>query len=239
MSGVPIPDGAYVPTPDEIESARYLAGWADGRLARDLVHDYAQRTTSLSDDHLMHALAREGFFAGSAPLVDVGCGASPHVGYHLSARVEDRDLSFLDTNPSALQVHRATYRHIQQDDERAHARGVRASWLLGDALDEPYLLSHKAVIVHGTLPTLAPTTNMRVRYDAPEVARLSLESLLGALPARLALYLDGAHGLDAPAHPAHVRAALDHLGAKYRVFEGVASADFTPREGGYLVLLTP
>lgn len=236
MSGVPIPDGAYVPTPEEIESARYLAGWADGRLAADILHDYTQRTPSLSDDHLMHTLAREGFFAGSAPIIDVGCGPSPHVGYHLSARVEDRDLSFLDTNPSALQVHRATYRHIQQEERE---RGVRASWLLGDALDEPYLLSHKAVLVHGTLPTLTPTTHTRVRYDAPEMARLSLEHLLSALPERLALYLDGEHDLDAPAHPAHVRAALDHLGVNYRVVANVASADFTPREGGTLFYVTP
>jgi hypothetical protein len=238
MSGVPIPDGAYVPTPDEIESARYLVGWADGRLARDLLHDYAQRVPRLSDDHLVHALAREGFFTGTTPIVDVGCGPSPHVGYHLNAHIEDRDLSFLDTNPSALQVHRATYQQIQQE-ERWREHGVRAQWLLGDALDEPYLLSHKAVLVHGALPVLNPATHTRVRYDAPEMTRLSLESLLSALPARLALYLDAEHDLDCPAHPAHVRAALDQLGATYRVVESVASANFTPREGGYLVLLTP
>jgi hypothetical protein len=135
----------------------------------------------------------------------------------------------------ALKVHKQLYREFEHT---AGGGALREHWLLGDALDEPYLLSHKAVLVHGTLPAMHADTQ-QLAHALPELLRTTLESLLSAQPDHLALYLHGDHDASCPEYPARVLSALDHLGAKYRVFEDVASADFTPREGGYLVLLTP
>jgi SAM-dependent methyltransferase len=236
MADTPSWNDADRPTPEDEKLAGYVIGWHEGRLAGGIRHDYHHRAHSIGEDHVFTLLDREGFFAGNAPVLDVGCGPSPHVGSHLNTHAGEQEVYFLDVDPTMLKLHRALSHEFQHAELGRVAR--REYWLLGDALDEPYLLTDKAVLVHRTLPR-SRTGPHALAPGTPEAVRLTLESLLSARPHRLALYLDGGHDLHCPEHPARVRGALDALGAKYRVVEGVASADFTPREGGTLLYLTP
>lgn len=236
MNDPPASEGPYVPTREDHAFAHYVLSYHEGFLVGAVKRDYHDRARSPGDDDLLAVLGREGFFADKAPVIDVACGPSPHVGYRLCEWHTDRDVYFLDADPTALKLHRQLYREFQH--EHGGMGELREHWLLGDALDEPYLLTHKAVLVHGTLPTMQGSGNP-LSQPSPDVLRTTLDGLLSALPTRLALYFDGDREPSHPEHPAHVRAALDHLGVNYRVVEDVASADFTPREGGTLLYLTP
>jgi len=205
-------------------------------IAGEIWHEYTQRVRRPPANHLCEVLAREGFFATRAPLIDVAAGPSPHVGWNLLTRTSDeRELFFTDWRADWLALHKHLYETISQTDYPA--RRARAYWLLGDAQREPYLLTGKAAIVHGDLPRRTKNDHLMLPTTHEEMVA-TLGGLLGAKPERLALYLREEHPRY-PESPSRVLPALDHLGAKYRVFDGMASADFTPREGGTLVYLTP
>lgn len=223
------------PTPEQETIAGYVLGWHEGQLEGRIQYQYDHRPTTLGDNHVMALLDREGFFATAAPLLDAGCGPSPHVGEHLRQRLTNRDLYFVDVNHSFLSLHRRLSNKFGQVEH--NARNVREYWLLGDVQQEPYLLTGKAVLIHSTLPRRCEGERI-LQPDTHETMTSTLAGLLTARPERLALYLfsdDPRY----PERPAMVLPALDHLGVQYRVHENVASADFQPQPGGYLVLVTP
>lgn len=205
------------------------------RIAREIWHAYTHRVHS-PPNHLCKVLVREGFFDTNAPLIDVAAGPSPHLGWNLLTRLTDEhDLYFTDWRADWLGLHQHLYRTIKEAEH--HASRVREYWLLGDAQRDTHLLTGKVAIVHGDLPRRTSGDRLVLPATHEEMVA-TLGGLLDARPERLALYLRQEYP-HYPESPSRVLPALDHLGAKYRVVEGVASADFPPREGGYLVLLTP
>lgn len=207
------------------------------RIAGAVWHEYERRAPSTTPPRSVDALlAQEGFFDAHAPLIDVASGPSPHVGWRLLPHLRDgQDIAFADWRADWLGVHKELYQVVTQRE--CPDRRVRAYWLLGDAQQEPHLLTGRAALVHGDLPRLTRDDRL-VLPSTHEDMVATLGGILDARPERLALYLREEHPRY-PESPSRVLPALDQLGAKYRLHERVASADFTPREGGYLVLITP
>jgi hypothetical protein len=205
-------------------------------IAQEIWQQYEQRLARPPPHHIGELLEREGFLTTSAPFVDVAAGPSPHVGWNLLTHLAgEHDLYFADWRADWLALHKHTYQAIKATDYPSSP--TREYWLLGDTQREPHLLTGKAVIIHGDLPRRTHGDRL-VLPDTHDEMVATLGGILNARPERLVLYLREEHP-EYPESPSRVLPALDHLGAKYRVFENVASADFTPREGGTLLYLTP
>lgn len=227
------------PTPDDIRIADYVRGFRAGCAAGGIQYDYEHRATSSGHQHVMAVLARDGFLAGNAPVLEVATGASPHVGWNLYSRLDNRDVSFMDSDADALAIHRDAYLRVRHDTDHG-LRDVRAYWLLGDAQEDSYALKDKTVIMHGTVPRVRKYEDLLVPDTTDKMTR-TLYGLLAAGPERLAIYLyrDDPDQCACFDRAAHVLPALDQLGVQYRRYDNVESADFQPQPGGTLVLMTP
>lgn len=212
-------------------------------VACTLYQRHEMRAAHSVPNHLCDILAREGFFSTGEPIVDVGCGPSPHLGASLLPYIggSEREVFFLDLHPTWLAVHSSFYQDEIKRMAGPAAFSIRERWFPRDAYSNHYgepPLAGNSLIIHGDLPLRAYEGRRLERPRTPEHMAVALGSLLDAKPARLALYLREEHP-DYPESPSRVLPALDHLGVPYRVHEGVASADFTPEAGGYLVHIEP
>jgi hypothetical protein len=231
-----------LPTPEEFERADYLQGWRDGRVVKMIRDQYEHRATTITKNHIMCVLDRDSFFAGMAPLMDLAAGPSTHVGWNLRRQFVESSLYFTDWNPTALSLHQRLYKEIVSAETMTGRYGFREYWMLGDPHKDPYLLREMAVIVHGSLPRLRDGEQV-IEPDTPETMSKTLDGLLRAHPARLALYFYKEGHPQFPDNARLALAALDHLcatyGTTYRCFDSVDSADFRPQPGGTLILVTP
>jgi hypothetical protein len=201
---------------------------------RDYVRYVCKPPAPPGESHLFAHLDRTGFFAGSSQIMEVACGPSPHVGWHLRPRVSQKEVYFVDWQRAALRVHKMVYQELSAAEP---SRAEREYWRLGDAQSESHLLTDKAVIVHGALPRLRDAAGKNISPTTPERMRRTLAGLLDAHPERLAMYLSCSE--TRPDNIARVLPALDSLGVRYRCYDNVDSAHFMPQPGGYLVLITP
>lgn len=212
-------------------------------VACTLYERYEMRTTCPAPNHFCNVLAREGFFSTNTPVVDVGCGPSPHLGASLLSHIggREQEVFFIDRHPVWLATHSFFYQDEVKRIAEAEAFSIQEHWSHADAYSDRFgkpPFAGNALIIHGEMPLRTYGSRRLARPRTPEHMVAALGSLLDAKPSRVALYLREEHQ-DYPESPSRVLPALDHLGVPYRVHEGVASADFTPETGGYLVHIEP
>ena len=204
-------------------------------VTRQIWHNYQQRVTQPADRHCCDLLVAEGFFTGTEAIVDVAAGPSPHVAWNLYSRLDEREVFVTDWRADWLSIHKELY-WTMKAEEPSLSR-LREYWLLCDVQREQYVLTGKAAIVHGVLPRLRSNDRLVLPFTLEDMTA-TLAGILDAQPARLALFMARDHP-EYPESPSRVLPALDRLGVRYEYHENVASADFHPQPGGYLVLLTP
>lgn len=197
--------------------------------------DYENRLNleELHGAFVLNELLQLNFIDSNIPLVDVGCGASPHVAYRCVQAFGNAYCTiFNDWNCSILKLHAQLFGWIKDQEGFSDEIESNCFYQPGDARVKKHLIKGRSVLIHGTIPRIRIDGELDFPEKSEEAMKRALSDILNAEPHNVAILLREDYELIYPV----VSNALDSLGVDFQVYDEILSADFRPCESNLYVI---
>ncbi len=198
------------------------------QLVSDVKYDYLRREINPAGNNILDILIKESFFDSDTPVVDICCGPFPHLGYRLAQKLEGGYVFFSDWDYTALGFHEVIYNWITSSEPEFSEKELPTTrWIHGDIRENAEVISAKSGIIHGVVPRKMSGEYLIIPDNEGKMKE-ALEEILSAKLRNLAIYVYEQQSAQL------VGDSLVSIGIKFKDFNNVSSANFTPYKDGYL-----